>query len=64
MMLVRYPMVDCYVMAESIRQHLDVVAGDQRFSDALRSAAARSSGEWAAMLKMRLELARQHRLAH
>jgi hypothetical protein len=59
-MLVRFPMVDCRTMADSITAHLNFVACDTRFSDPVRHAAAQSAGEWEAMIAMRAALARQH----
>jgi len=57
-MLVRYPMVECGCMAESIGAHLQAVATDARLPDVLRETAAQSLGEWDAMLEMRAALAR------
>lgn len=61
-MLVRFPMVDCRTMAESITAHLNFVASDSRLPDPVRLAATQSVGEWEAMIAMRSVLDRQHRL--
>jgi hypothetical protein len=61
-MLVRFPMVDCRTMADSITAHLNFVAADQRLPDPVRLAATQSVGEWEAMIAMRAVLDRQHRL--
>lgn len=52
-MLVRFPMVDCRTMANSITAHLNFVASDQRLPDPVRLAASQSVGEWEAMVAMR-----------
>lgn len=52
-MLVRFPMVDCHTMANSITAHLNFVASDQRLPDPVRLAASQSVGEWEAMIAMR-----------
>jgi hypothetical protein len=59
-MLVRFPMVDCRTMADSITAHLNFVARDPRLSDPVRIAAAQSVCEWEAMIAMRSILDRQH----
>lgn len=61
-MLVRFPMVDCRTMADSITAHLNFVACDPRFSDPVRHSAAQSAGEWEAMIVMRSALERQQKL--
>lgn len=61
-MLVRFPMVDCRTMADSITAHLNFVACDARFTDPVRHAAAQSASEWEAMIVMRTVLDRQHKL--
>ena len=48
-MLVRFPAVRCDALADSIAAHLQLVAGDARFPEAVRAAAQRSWGEWEAM---------------
>jgi len=63
-MLVRFPMVDCRTMADSIAAHLRFVAADARFPDAVREAAGRSATEWSAMVEMRTALGRQQQLRH
>ncbi|MBX3651754.1 MAG: hypothetical protein KF771_10335 [Burkholderiales bacterium] len=63
-MLVRFPMVDCRTMADSIAAHLRLVAADARFPDVVRDAAGRSAAEWSAMVEMRTALGRQQQLRH
>ncbi len=60
-MLVRYPMVECPGMADSIRSHLNLVAMDARCGDMLRHVAANAAVEWEAMMTMRDELSRHKR---
>jgi hypothetical protein len=47
-------------MADSITAHLDFVAGDPRFTEPVRRAAANTVGEWKAMIAMRVVINRQH----
>lgn len=61
-MLVRFPMVDCRTMADSITAHLNFVAADTRLPEPVRLAATQSVGEWEAMIAMRAVLGRQSRL--
>lgn len=61
-MLVRFPMVDCRTMADSITAHLNFVAADPRLPDPVRLAATQSVAEWEAMIAMRAVLDRQHKL--
>lgn len=61
-MLVRFPMVDCRTMADSITAHLNFVASDARFPDPVRLAATQSAREWEAMIAMRSALDRQYKL--
>lgn len=61
-MLVRFPMVDCRTMANSITAHLNFVAGDERLPDPVRLAATQSVGEWEAMIAMRSVLDHQQKL--
>lgn len=63
-MLVRYPMVDCRTMADSIAAHLQLIAADMRFPDTVRDAAGRSAAEWNAMIEMRTALGRQQQFPH
>jgi len=58
-MLVRYPMIECGCMADSIASHLRLVAADPRLPEAIRQTAADSWSEWSAMVEMRTALDRQ-----
>lgn len=60
-MLVRYPVVECPGIADSIRSHLNLVAMDPRFGDVVRHVAANAACEWEAMIAMRDALSRHHR---
>ncbi|MCW5605291.1 MAG: hypothetical protein KIT18_12180 [Burkholderiales bacterium] len=62
LMLARFPLTECHTIADSIAAHLQFVAGDARFPDVIRHAAAQSSSEWKAMIAMRTEIERQHGL--
>lgn len=59
-MLARFPMADCRTMADSIAAHLDFVAGDPRFTEPVRQAAANTACEWKAMIAMRTVIDRRH----
>lgn len=61
-MLVRYPMVYCGAMADSIAAHLRLVAEDPRFTAPVREAALQACSEWKAMMEMQTAVARQQRL--
>lgn len=52
-MLVRFQASRCDAMADSIAEHLRLVAGDARLPEAVRAAASRSWTEWDAMIAAR-----------
>ncbi|HEX2828514.1 MAG TPA: hypothetical protein VHP37_19325 [Burkholderiales bacterium] len=58
-MLVRYPMTWCDPLADSIEAHFEFIAGSERYSGPLRTAAARAGSEWKAMRTMQRAISRQ-----